>query len=165
MDFESLKNQVSNLTLYDLKAGVRKVQNGKVEWLLEIHKLTGCSCYESHRDGVQSTSKRIPKPSLLNCSGQGSYKCWPLGCPKLVYSINIRTSIDESRYFDDGDCTGNSQLVRCKKLVYNRADDNSQQLNEIMPMIYKRFTDKTAEEWRQIYKVSETPSMTCYSDR
>lgn len=29
----------------------------------------------------------------------------------------------------------------------------SQLLNEIMPMIYKRFTDKTAEEWRQIYKV------------
>lgn len=28
MDFESLKNQVSNLTLYDIKAGVRKVQNG-----------------------------------------------------------------------------------------------------------------------------------------
>jgi epsin len=27
-----------------------------------------------------------------------------------------------------------------------------QQLNEIMPIIYKRFTDKTAEEWRQIYK-------------
>lgn len=29
----------------------------------------------------------------------------------------------------------------------------SQLLNEIMPMIYKRFTDKSAEEWRQIYKV------------
>lgn len=29
----------------------------------------------------------------------------------------------------------------------------SQLLNEIMPLIYKRFTDKTAEEWRQIYKV------------
>ena len=28
MDFASLKEQVSNLTLYDLKAGVRKVQNG-----------------------------------------------------------------------------------------------------------------------------------------
>ena len=28
MDFDSLKNQVSNLTLYDVKAGVRKVQNG-----------------------------------------------------------------------------------------------------------------------------------------
>ena len=28
MDFNSLRDQVSNLTLYDLKAGVRKVQNG-----------------------------------------------------------------------------------------------------------------------------------------
>lgn len=28
-DLASLKDQVSNLTLYDLKAGVRKVQNGK----------------------------------------------------------------------------------------------------------------------------------------
>jgi hypothetical protein len=32
---------------------------------------------------------------------------------------------------------------------------SSQQLNEIMPMIYKRFTEKSAEEWRQIYKVSK----------
>lgn len=30
MDLSSLKEQVSNLTLYDIKAGVRKVQNGKV---------------------------------------------------------------------------------------------------------------------------------------
>lgn len=29
MDFNSLKEQVSNLTLYDIKAGVRKVQNGR----------------------------------------------------------------------------------------------------------------------------------------
>lgn len=29
MDFNSLKDQISNLTLYDVKAGVRKVQNGK----------------------------------------------------------------------------------------------------------------------------------------
>jgi epsin len=28
MDFNSLKDKVSNLTLYDLKAGVRQVQNG-----------------------------------------------------------------------------------------------------------------------------------------
>ncbi len=28
----------------------------------------------------------------------------------------------------------------------------SQTLNEIMPMIYRRFTEKSAEEWRQIYK-------------
>ena len=31
MDLNSLKEQVSNLTLYDLKAGVRKVQNGKLK--------------------------------------------------------------------------------------------------------------------------------------
>ena len=29
MNFDSLKEQVSNLSLYDIKAGVRKVQNGK----------------------------------------------------------------------------------------------------------------------------------------
>lgn len=28
MDLNSLKEQVSNLTLYDLKAGFRKAQNG-----------------------------------------------------------------------------------------------------------------------------------------
>jgi hypothetical protein len=37
MDLNSLKDQVSNLTLYDLKAGVRKVQNG--ELLVEQDKL------------------------------------------------------------------------------------------------------------------------------
>ena len=31
--------------------------------------------------------------------------------------------------------------------------DTSSLLQEIMPMIYKRFTEKAAEEWRQIYKV------------
>ena len=30
MDLNSLRDQVSNLTLYDLKAGVRKVQNGEL---------------------------------------------------------------------------------------------------------------------------------------
>ncbi len=34
------------------------------------------------------------------------------------------------------------------------ADRDSQLLNEIMPMIYHRFTEKTAEQWRQIYKAS-----------
>ena len=29
MDLNSIKDQVSNLSLYDLKAGVRKVQNGR----------------------------------------------------------------------------------------------------------------------------------------
>lgn len=30
-----------------------------------------------------------------------------------------------------------------------------------MPLIYKRFTDKTAEEWRQIYKVLDLSSCPC----
>jgi hypothetical protein len=29
MDWNDLRNQVSNLSVYDLKAGVRKVQNGR----------------------------------------------------------------------------------------------------------------------------------------
>lgn len=35
MDFNDIKNQVSNLTLYDIKAGWRKAQNGKIydAWL------------------------------------------------------------------------------------------------------------------------------------
>jgi hypothetical protein len=33
MDLNSLKDQVSNLTLYDIKAGVRKVQNGIIDAL------------------------------------------------------------------------------------------------------------------------------------
>ena len=34
----------------------------------------------------------------------------------------------------------------------DRSATCSHLLNEIMPMIYKRFTEKAAEEWRQIYK-------------
>jgi hypothetical protein len=30
MDFNNLKNTMSNLTLYDLKAGVRQLQNGRI---------------------------------------------------------------------------------------------------------------------------------------
>ena len=40
MNFDSLKDQVSNLTLYDLKAGVRKVQNGKQP----LERANGLSC-------------------------------------------------------------------------------------------------------------------------
>jgi epsin len=42
----------------------------------------------------------------------------------------------------------------CLRVVANAC---SQLLNEIMPMIYKRFTEKSSEEWRQIYKVSQLP--------
>jgi len=31
MDWNDVKNQMSNLSLYDLKAGVRKVQNGTAD--------------------------------------------------------------------------------------------------------------------------------------
>lgn len=30
MDLNNIKKQVSNLTLYDIKAGVRKMQNGRL---------------------------------------------------------------------------------------------------------------------------------------
>ncbi|GAM85194.1 hypothetical protein ANO11243_031980 [Dothideomycetidae sp. 11243] len=84
MDFSSLKDQVSNLTLYDLKAGVRKVQN-----------------------------------AVMNYTEMESKYGSPLSRVCAQYSTD----------------TSRSQL-----------------LNEIMPMIYKRFTEKSAEEWRQIYK-------------
>lgn len=34
------------------------------------------------------------------------------------------------------------------------ATQNFQDFNEIMPTIYRRFMEKEAREWRQIYKVS-----------
>ncbi|MCJ1325211.1 Epsin-3, clathrin recruitment and traffic between the Golgi and endosome [Thelotrema lepadinum] len=82
MDFGSIKDQVSNLSLYDLKAGVRKVQNAVMN-------------YTEMEAKVVLATTRLPSTRLI------SY---------------------------------------------------SQLLNEIMPMIYKRFTEKSAEEWRQIYK-------------
>jgi epsin len=33
MDFDSIRNKVQNLTLYDIKAGVRQVQNGMSQWV------------------------------------------------------------------------------------------------------------------------------------
>lgn len=62
MDFNSLKDQVTNLTLYDLKAGVRKVQNGmyssdtfdvRLGRNLDANLSGYYSCYELHRDGIQ----------------------------------------------------------------------------------------------------------------
>ena len=49
-----------------------------------------------------------------------------------------------------------STSMYCSQYLYNTTSTadipSSQLLNEIMPMIYKRFTEKSAEEWRQIYK-------------
>ncbi|KAJ5184954.1 hypothetical protein N7491_007178 [Penicillium cf. griseofulvum] len=92
MDFSNLKDQVSNLTLYDLKAGVRKVQNAVMN-------------YTEMESKVREATNNEP---------------W-----------GASTTLMQ----DIANGTHNYQL-----------------LNEIMPLIYKRFTDKAAEEWRQIYK-------------
>ncbi|KAI0170008.1 ENTH-domain-containing protein [Hypoxylon sp. FL1284] len=92
MDFNSLKDQVSNLTLYDLKAGVRKVQNAVMNYTEMEAKVREATNNEPW--GASST--------LMQEIANGTF--------------------------------------------------NYQILNEIMPMIYRRFTEKAAEEWRQIYK-------------
>ncbi|KAI1105553.1 ENTH-domain-containing protein [Jackrogersella minutella] len=92
MDFNSLKDQVSNLTLYDLKAGVRKVQNAVMNYTEMEAKVREATNNEPW--GASST--------LMQEIANGTF--------------------------------------------------NYQTLNEIMPMIYRRFTEKAAEEWRQIYK-------------
>ncbi|KAF4312493.1 ENTH domain-containing protein [Botryosphaeria dothidea] len=92
MDLDSIKDKVSNLTLYDLKAGVRKVQNAVMN-------------YTEMEAKVREATNNEPwgaSSSLMQEIANGTY--------------------------------------------------NYQLLNEIMPMIYKRFTEKSAEEWRQIYK-------------
>ncbi|EON95959.1 putative golgi to endosome transport protein [Phaeoacremonium minimum UCRPA7] len=92
MNFDNLKEQVSNLTLYDLKAGVRKVQNAVMNYTEMEAKVREATNNEPW--GASST--------LMQEIANGTF--------------------------------------------------NYQTLNEIMPMIYRRFTEKAAEEWRQIYK-------------
>ncbi|KAI9705296.1 MAG: Epsin-3, clathrin recruitment and traffic between the Golgi and endosome [Bogoriella megaspora] len=92
MDFNSIREQVSNISLYDIKAGVRKVQNAVMN-------------YTEMEAKVREATNNEP---------------W--GC-----STSTMQEIANGTY-------------------------NYQLLNEIMPMIYKRFTEKAAEEWRQIYK-------------
>ncbi|EFX04523.1 golgi to endosome transport protein [Grosmannia clavigera kw1407] len=92
MDFNSLKDSVSSLTLYDLKAGVRKVQNAVMNYTEMEAKVREATNNEPW--GASST--------LMQEIANGTF--------------------------------------------------NYQTLNEIMPMIYRRFTEKAAEEWRQIYK-------------
>ncbi|KAH8813155.1 hypothetical protein F5884DRAFT_326297 [Xylogone sp. PMI_703] len=92
MDFNSLKEAAANLTLYDVKAGVRKLQNAVMN-------------YTEMEAKVREATNNEP---------------W--GCP-----TSVMQEIANGTY-------------------------SYQLLNEIMPMIYKRFTEKSAEEWRQIYK-------------
>ncbi|CAG9989768.1 unnamed protein product [Clonostachys byssicola] len=92
MDLNDIKNQVSNLTLYDLKAGFRKAQNAVMNYTEMEAKVREATNNEPW--GASSTTMQ----EIAN----GTF--------------------------------------------------NYQTLNEIMPMIYRRFTEKAAEEWRQIYK-------------
>ncbi|KAH3940267.1 hypothetical protein HBI56_219580 [Parastagonospora nodorum] len=92
MDLNSLKDQVSNLTLYDIKAGFRKAQNAVMN-------------YTEMEAKVREATNNEP---------------WGASSTMLQEIAN--------------------------------ATFNYQLLNEIMPMIYKRFTEKASEEWRQIYK-------------
>ncbi|KAI8227064.1 ENTH domain-containing protein [Colletotrichum sp. SAR 10_77] len=92
MDWNQLKDQVSNLTLYDVKAGVRKVQNAVMN-------------YTEMEAKVREATNNEP---------------WGA-------SSSIMQEIANGTF-------------------------NYATLNEIMPMIYRRFTEKSAEEWRQIYK-------------
>ncbi|KAJ4271314.1 Epsin-3, clathrin recruitment and traffic between the Golgi and endosome [Fusarium torreyae] len=92
MDMNDLKNTVSNLTLYDIKAGFRKAQNAVMNFTEMEAKVREATNNEPW--GASST--------LMQEIANGTF--------------------------------------------------NYQTLNEIMPMIYRRFTEKAAEEWRQIYK-------------
>jgi len=52
MDFASLKDKVTNLSLYDIKAGVRQVQNGESHTTgVEAVANAPDSRHELHRDG------------------------------------------------------------------------------------------------------------------
>ncbi|KAH8734688.1 hypothetical protein BGZ61DRAFT_442950 [Ilyonectria robusta] len=92
MDLNDLKSTVSNLSLYDIKAGFRKAQNAVMNFTEMESKVREATNNEPW--GASST--------LMQEIASGTF--------------------------------------------------NYQTLNEIMPMIYRRFTEKAAEEWRQIYK-------------
>jgi len=54
MDLQSLKDAAANISLYDIKAGVRKVQNGaSMDTVLPVvHELIKYdSCHELYGDG------------------------------------------------------------------------------------------------------------------
>lgn len=64
MDFSSLKEQVSNLTLYDIKAGVRKVQNGRYS--------------NPASSGIPSSSldSFSPEPTVYNGVRANNFSCF-----------------------------------------------------------------------------------------
>lgn len=91
-DMDNLRDTISNVSLYDVKAYVRKAQN-----------------------------------AVLNFS-------------------ETEAKVREA--------TNNEPWGASTSLMQEVADatNNYQQFHEIMPFIYRRFTEKSASEWRQIYK-------------
>ncbi|KAI1347530.1 hypothetical protein F5Y01DRAFT_243750 [Xylaria sp. FL0043] len=69
-----------------------------------------------------------------------------LGLPAVMNYTEMEAKVREA--------TNNEPWGASSTLMQEIANGtfNYQTLNEIMPMIYRRFTEKTAEEWRQIYK-------------
>ncbi|GKZ65495.1 epsin-3, clathrin recruitment and traffic between the Golgi and endosome [Aspergillus niger] len=63
MDFSNLKEQVSNLTLYDLKAGVRKVQNAVMNYTemeAKVRSYSPASSVPPRVPGLRTPCGRIP---------------------------------------------------------------------------------------------------------
>ncbi|KAM0329525.1 hypothetical protein ACHAQA_004834 [Verticillium albo-atrum] len=93
MDWNNLKDTVAGMSLYDVKAGVRKVQNAVMNY-------------------TEMEAKKVREATNNEPWGASSTTMQEIANGTFNYST----------------------------------------LNEIMPMIYRRFTEKAAEEWRQIYK-------------
>jgi hypothetical protein len=55
MDFNNLKKSVANLSLYDIKAGVRQLQNGMLNCDLVITEMSDLSQsrHELHGNGIE----------------------------------------------------------------------------------------------------------------
>lgn len=91
MDWQNLRDQVSNISLYDIKAGVRKVQNGEciLDGPPESRIDISDSCHELHRDGGE---------------GQGGHQQRAMGSIFIV---------------DAGDCQWHIPLVRVNSTMFS----------------------------------------------
>lgn len=79
MDLNSLKDQVSNLTLYDLKAGVRKVQNGELlssgtRWTKLTDAIAAVMNYTEMEAKVCKRDPEAPHSCLAVIKGPRSHK-------------------------------------------------------------------------------------------